>query len=86
MRYPTFFFKPCPTCGRRLEILIDHLGKQIECPHCTSRFVAGQTPESNETATAVEQALLKAEEYLARFPKPARHIEHTIAGDQGRFR
>lgn len=67
MSCPTFFFKPCPTCGRRLEIKVEHFGKLVECPSCTSRFVAGETPDSDERTAALEQALLKADEYLAQF-------------------
>ncbi len=34
------FTKPCSTCGRNIEIPIAHLGREVACGHCGSRFVA----------------------------------------------
>ncbi|MCA9106309.1 MAG: hypothetical protein KDA83_12830 [Planctomycetales bacterium] len=64
MGQTNFYVNPCPTCGRRLEIAARHLGHPVECPHCTSRFLAGQGM-SDERTSAVEQALLRADQYLA---------------------
>ncbi len=36
----TFFLQECPTCGRRLQIRIEHLGRCVQCPHCVGRFQA----------------------------------------------
>jgi hypothetical protein len=40
MSAATFFIQECPTCGRRLQIRIEHLGKRVVCQHCQGKFVA----------------------------------------------
>ncbi len=37
---PTFFVQECPTCGRRLHIRVEYLGRRVICEHCHGRFVA----------------------------------------------
>ena len=34
----TFFVQECPTCGRRLRVCVEYLGKEIQCRHCNARF------------------------------------------------
>ena len=36
----TFFVQECPTCGRRLQIRVEHLGRRVICQHCQGNFVA----------------------------------------------
>lgn len=36
----TVFVQECPTCGRRLRIRVDYLGKVIQCRHCNADFIA----------------------------------------------
>jgi hypothetical protein len=36
----TYFVQECPTCGRKLEIRVQYLGKQVVCQHCNARFEA----------------------------------------------
>ena len=43
MSGPTFFVQHCPTCGRVLEIRVEHLGKQVACTHCRAKFRAFQS-------------------------------------------
>ena len=54
----TYFLQECPTCGRRLQIRVDYLGKRVACQHCQGTFVAA---ESCLRADAVDQgsALLR---------------------------
>jgi DNA-directed RNA polymerase subunit RPC12/RpoP len=40
MSNSTYFVQECPTCGRRLQIRVEYLGKQVVCQHCQGRFVA----------------------------------------------
>ena len=42
----TFFTQECPTCGRRLEVRVEYLGKQVACSHCRAAFCAVD-PSSN---------------------------------------
>jgi hypothetical protein len=36
----TYFLQECPTCGRRLNIRVEYLGKLVVCQHCSGRFQA----------------------------------------------
>jgi DNA-directed RNA polymerase subunit RPC12/RpoP len=40
MPHNTYFVQECPTCGRKLEVRIQYLGKQVVCQHCGARFEA----------------------------------------------
>jgi len=40
MSSPIYFVQGCPTCGRRLQIRVEHLGKKVVCQHCQATFVA----------------------------------------------
>ena len=35
-----FFVQECPTCGRQLQIRVEHLGRRMVCQHCRGRFTA----------------------------------------------
>jgi hypothetical protein len=61
MGNPTFFIQECPTCGRRLQIRVEHLGKSVVCQHCSARLTA------RDPATAgplVHPLLCRADELL----------------------
>ena len=40
MSRATFFIRECPTCGRRLQIRVEYLGRLVRCKHCEARFEA----------------------------------------------
>jgi lysine biosynthesis protein LysW len=40
MPHNTYFVQECPTCGRKLEVRVQYLGKQVICQHCGARFEA----------------------------------------------
>jgi hypothetical protein len=40
MSYPTYFVQECPTCGRRLQIRVEYLGRRVVCQHCQGRLIA----------------------------------------------
>lgn len=46
MSNSTYFVQECPTCGRRLQIRVEYLGKQVVCQHCQGRFVASDPSNS----------------------------------------
>jgi len=64
MAIATFFLRPCPTCGRRLEIQIRHLGQTVLCPHCRAAFLATQENRGDLQRDAVAEALRQAERFL----------------------
>lgn len=65
MSHTTYFVQECPTCGRRLRIRVDYLGKRVACQHCQGAFVA--TESSNVRGEPVDQGsslLRRANELL----------------------
>jgi len=46
MSTPIFFVQQCPTCGRRLRVCVEYLGKKIQCRHCRGTLVA-RDPEDD---------------------------------------
>lgn len=63
MSTPTYFVQECPTCGRRLEVRIEYLGKRVVCQHCHGKFLASDQSGADETS---ESGILlrRAEELL----------------------
>ena len=39
-----YYLQPCPICGRRLQVRIEHIGRDVECVHCAAVLLA-QDPE-----------------------------------------
>ncbi|QDV27013.1 hypothetical protein [Aureliella helgolandensis] len=61
----TFFVRDCPTCGRKLEVRVELLGRDVECIHCGAGF---NTRESSQTACddlRIEQIIARAQQYVA---------------------
>ncbi|QEG42354.1 response regulator [Roseimaritima ulvae] len=59
------FGQSCPTCGRRIEVRLELLGRSVACPHCHAEFIASerQTPQpSSDEALMdrVERALRRS--------------------------
>jgi len=57
----TFFVQECPTCGRKLEVLVEYLVRSLACKHCGGRFLA-----QYGTSTAAGQSLLNRADALLR--------------------
>ncbi len=36
----TYFQQSCPTCGRPLQVPVEHLGHRVFCTHCRCAFVS----------------------------------------------
>lgn len=76
MSIVTYFIQQCPTCGRRLQVRINDLGRNVSCQHCHAEFKASDPSMSSAQPVAavdsVETALRKAEAFLsARSHHPA---------------
>jgi len=70
---PTYFQQPCPTCGRRLLIRVEHLGRQVSCSHCCRLFTArdasqqdGDPADDGRSVTARAERLLALLEASSR--------------------
>ncbi len=68
MSRATFFLRACPVCGRRLQIRIQFLGRNVQCRHCAAEFVA-QDPKLPESSSSDSgpNLLHRAEELLASY-------------------
>jgi DNA-directed RNA polymerase subunit RPC12/RpoP len=66
------FDQVCPTCGRRLQIAVDLLGRVVSCKHCRAQFTASHQSANVDEHRLIE-LLSRAEEFLAssRFTAPS---------------
>jgi DNA-directed RNA polymerase subunit RPC12/RpoP len=61
----TYFLQGCPTCGRRLQIRVEHLGKRVRCQHCRGWLTASDsTTARSDPAEADSSLLRRADELL----------------------
>ena len=66
MSNTAMFVQECPTCGRRLQIRVEYLGKTVVCWHCRGRLVATD-PASHRypgASRTSEELLRRADELL----------------------
>ena len=77
MPHPTYFVQGCPTCGRRLHIRVEHLGKRVVCQHCRGQFTACDPAARRCGDDRPAQTLLhragRLLEQAAEAQKPQRH-------------
>jgi hypothetical protein len=64
MSQPTYFVQGCPTCGRRLQIRVEYLGRQVICQHCQGQFEADATLGPTEPSTSESAILRRANQLL----------------------
>ncbi|NLX54276.1 MAG: hypothetical protein GXY58_04100 [Planctomycetaceae bacterium] len=73
MSRATFFMRGCPTCGRRLQIRVEHLGRMVRCKHCEAQFVAHDPSTSKEPANQPLSLLDRANQLLESFDELRDH-------------
>ena len=54
-----FFNRECPTCGRRLLILVEYLGKKVVCPHCGAKIDAVDMTSSEVHSAEQSRSLMQ---------------------------
>jgi recombinational DNA repair protein (RecF pathway) len=64
MSNSTYFIQECPTCGRRLQIRVDYLGKRVTCQHCQGQFEAIDPAGTRCNAPRQANALLRRADEL----------------------
>ncbi len=62
----TFFTRPCPTCGRTLQIRVQYLGRNLACQHCSGRFIAHDLESETAAVDSPGDLLARAERLLDR--------------------
>jgi len=63
----TYFLRDCPTCGRKLQIRVEYLGKRVACRHCRAAFEASDPMLSQRTSDS-DSILARADQLLAMDP------------------
>jgi hypothetical protein len=72
MTRATYYVQECPTCGRRLQIRVEYLGKLVACQHCRGQFEASDGLTRRKVSEPGSSLLSRAEELLSIAPpKPA---------------
>ena len=56
------FIQECPTCGRRVQVRLEYLGRRLACEHCHGVFYA---TASENSGLPNDQLLNRAEQLLA---------------------
>ena len=64
MASATYFVQGCPTCGRRLEIRVEYLGRKVVCQHCQGTLVAIDPASAREGYVDRGSALMRRAEEL----------------------
>jgi DNA-directed RNA polymerase subunit RPC12/RpoP len=64
MSNSTYFVQECPTCGRRLQVRVEYLGKKVVCQHCRGRFVASDPASGRYSPSDSAILMRRAEELL----------------------
>jgi len=81
MSKSTYFIQGCPTCGRRLHIRVEYLGRQVVCQHCSAKFRALDSSVAPIPPSESGLALLnRAEELLAIAEERSKLRSSTHAG------
>jgi len=78
MPHPTYFVQGCPTCGRRLHVRVEYLGKRVLCQHCHGQFMACDPSSRRCDDGQPPQTLLdRANELLQHATQRPRHGRHA---------
>ncbi|MGA2064239.1 MAG: response regulator [Thermoguttaceae bacterium] len=64
MSSPIYFVQGCPTCGRRLQIRVEYLGRKVVCQHCQGTLVAMDPANVREGYVDHGSALLRRADAL----------------------
>lgn len=64
MSSPTYFVQECPTCGRRLQIRVEYLGKRVVCQHCQGHLLAADSSNCRCDGMSHGSALLRRADEL----------------------
>ena len=57
------FIQECPTCGRRLRIRVEYLGRKLACSHCRGKLIA-RDPSGPEGGACGSEMMVRAEQLL----------------------
>jgi hypothetical protein len=64
MSSATYFVQECPTCGRRLQIRVEYLGRRVVCRHCQGQLTAADPANMRCDCGGSADALLRRADKL----------------------
>jgi hypothetical protein len=64
MSNATYFVQECPTCGRRLQIRVEYLGRKVVCKHCQGELIAADPANLRCDCGSSSNALLRRADEL----------------------
>lgn len=64
MSETAYFVQECPTCGRRLHVRVEYLGRLVVCQHCRGRLLASDQPNEPSPSESGIQLMQRADELL----------------------
>jgi hypothetical protein len=76
-----YYVQDCPTCGRKLNIRVEYLGKKVVCQHCRAPFLAWDS-DGAPTVTAaapLEDTALSGTRLMDRAQELIEQAEKKIA-------
>jgi len=74
-----YFVQGCPTCGRRLHIRVEYLGRDVACQHCQGKFIAIDPASARGGYVDHGSALLRrADELLESVAQHSPHIGRPV--------
>ncbi|NQU21882.1 MAG: response regulator [Candidatus Nealsonbacteria bacterium] len=59
-----YFVQECPTCGRRLQIRVDYLGREVVCQHCQGKLVARDPANARLDPSQTDSELIRRADEL----------------------
>ncbi len=64
MSQSTYFVQECPTCGRRAQIRVEHLGRRVVCNHCQAYFNACDHTHGDARLSHGDSSILRRADQL----------------------
>ncbi|MBL9092919.1 MAG: hypothetical protein JNL96_16990 [Planctomycetaceae bacterium] len=74
-----YYVQECPTCGRKLNVRVEYLGKKVVCQHCRADFIAWDSDGAPSTPTIAATASLSGTKLLDRAQELIEQAEIKIA-------
>jgi len=74
-----YFIQPCPTCGRRLQVRVEYLGKKVVCQHCQAAFLAADPANQPLDCGESGSALLRRADQLLASLEQRTHLDTPLA-------
>ena len=78
MAKATYFIQGCPTCGRRLQVRVEYLGKRMSCEHCRGHFVAADPASARLDCGESQSDLIRRADELLRAIEAKKPSRYTL--------